>query len=104
MPSRHLYRRRSIHGGRAEKALARIYGGTETRTGGSKGRELVGLGKGWVIQTRRRLKNPGLASIGQAIHPFLRILRGMKDRIDANGFGLNAVEDHVRELLDDRSA
>ena len=45
-----------------------------------------------------------LASIGQSIHPFLRMLRGMKDRIDVNGFGLNAVEDHVRELLDDRSA
>ena len=41
----------------------------------------------------------GLASI----HPFLRMLRGMKDGINVNGFSLNAVEDHVRELLDDRS-
>jgi len=45
----------------------------------------------------------GLASIGQSIHPFLRMLRGMKDGINVNGFSLNAVEDHVRELLDDRS-
>jgi hypothetical protein len=28
----------------------------------------------------------------------------MKDRIDVNSFGLNAVEDHLGELLDDRSA
>src|SRR6516225_3037360 len=54
------------------------------------------------VLVRPELMAPRL--IGQSIDPFLRILRGMKDRIDVNGPRLNAIEDHVWELLDNRSA
>ena len=53
---------------------------------------------------QERGKRAGFASIGKSIQPFLRILRGVKDRIDVNGFALNAVENDVWELPHNGSA